>query len=491
MGSNKNNYDYINKLRKAATKKQHKIIGNILSENIEDIIENVNAQDKSGDTALMHAICFKYKEIAARILNNVKVKEKLNINLKGNNNNTILIFAAIYTPDLVAIIIQNYPGINPNARNLEGYTALMYASRKNHLDATKAILSCPTTQLDLVDNKKYMCTILLWAVSEGNQEIVQILVDYSLENAKTLNINAQNSLGNTALIVAANLAEDRTAASIAKACTIVKKLLEVPGIDLSLSSRDDQYTALMYIADYGNLEMLQAFLEVSGGNNVEPSIINAKDRYGRSALIYAAAKGDVAMCQELLNIQCIDVTAKDVDGQTVFHYAAKNGILDILKPFISILDLDIECSPQPLLFSASDKYIGNIQKFMIALQQRYCENSTYIDVINASSPTSKSKYLKISPEQAAKIHSLMEIRYQNCGGMCKPREMIAAKLKDKENLQNILQESLVFTDNTTPTQANKQDNKHKRKRYSYSQDYPSDDSQDSDYASVRRKKKYT
>lgn len=517
---NPNNHSNTSKLINAAITGKQEIIEDILTNSIETI----NAKDKDGNTALMHAMCCGHIEIAALILNHAKAKEILDINIINNNHDTVLMFAAIYTPNLVEVIMKNYPQIDNNLRNLEGCTALMYAAKNNKLNAVKAILSSSKTQVDFVDNDQFKCTALLWAVYGGNPEIVKEIVDFSIRNGKDLNINSQNCDGMTALMLAVELAENKTKLNLAKSCAMVKTLLKVPGINLGLSTPNDKFTALMYIADYGNLEMLKAFLEISGGNDSDPNIINAKDKYGSTALIYSAAKGDPKMFQELLNIRCIDTTIKDQDGRTVFMYAAKSGNVDTLQAFINIKSsieedidakdnngftalmlakshnhvnmvkkfLSITCSHKTLLFSTSDKYVGSIKKLIVALQQVYCEASTYLDVINASSPTNKLKPLKLSEEQATEIKLLISKRYQSCGGMCKPIEMIRLKNLDKEKLQSILDLSLIWpgvTIENIQRSAAPYIKKRRKSRFS-SEALLSDDSNDDDYVPGNKKNKY-
>jgi hypothetical protein len=280
----------------------------------------------------------------------------------------------------------------------------------------------------------------------------------------------------------------------------------------------------MYIADYGNLEMLKAFLEISGGKDSDPNIINAQDKDGRTALMYSAAKGDPEMFKELLNIRCIDPTTKDQDGRTVFMYVAKSGNVETLQAFINIKssieeDIDVKdnngftalmlarshnhvnmvkklfsitCSQKTLLFSTSDKYVGSIKKLIAALQQVYCEASTYLDVINASSPTTKLKPLKLSEEQATEIKLLISKRYQSCGGMCKPIEMIRLKNLDKEKLQKILDLSLIWPDVTIENiqiPAAPYIKKQRKSRFS-SEALLSDDSNDDDYIPGNKKNIY-
>ena len=118
-----NNHSNTRKLINAAITGKQEIIEDILTKNIETI----NAADKDGNTALMHAMCCGHIEIAALILNHAKAKEILDINLINNNHDTVLMFAAIYTPSLVETIMQNYPccivGSNPSTTPPSPYMA--------------------------------------------------------------------------------------------------------------------------------------------------------------------------------------------------------------------------------------------------------------------------------------------------------------------------------------------------------------------------------
>lgn len=472
---------------------------------LNEDIKTINAQDENDDTALMHAICYKHKKIAELIINHPEAKNILNINFKNKQHNTVLIFATIHMPALVEAIIRNYPDIDINITNLEGYTALMYAASNNNLTAVQAILSSEETKVDLVDNDTFKCTALLWAVYRGNPKIVREIVNFSLNKNKNLNVDAQDCTGMTALMLAANLAKDRSKDNIAKACAIVKILLEnFPGINLSLNTNDDQYTALMYIADYGNLEMLEAFLEVFKKQGSDLSIINSRDKHGRTALMYSAARGDIEMFTKLSNVPGIDTTAQDEDGKTSDMYYAHAVEKSNLNDDSSISSTSNENSDDVIGVGREEhgkniklgninkqnepisKYvcINSVKKLMIALEQKYSPTtSTYIDVINASSLTNN---LNISPQQLEEINLLIEKRYVPTGGMCKPPKKRIEAQMDKEKLQKILYAKLVVVDNRRNNILTGFRQHTKKKRHRYSEECPSDYSEDEDYTPKRK-----
>jgi ankyrin repeat protein len=96
--------------------------------------------------------------------------------------------------DIAKILIKK---INVNARNKDGETTLILASKKEYIDLVKYLIKKPDIDINIKDNNGN--TALITAASNGNIEIVTALLDIP-----SIDINAKNNDGDTAVNVANN-----------------------------------------------------------------------------------------------------------------------------------------------------------------------------------------------------------------------------------------------------------------------------------------------
>jgi ankyrin repeat protein len=95
------------------------------------------------------------------------------------------------------------------------------------------------------------------------------------------------------------------------------------------ATSDDSKTELMRLAFLGNGDNLAGYL----GRTERPKL-NAKDKNGWTALMFAAAKGN-EYCTKIL-IQCrANVNAKDNGGSTALMWAAQAGNVACVKLLIA------------------------------------------------------------------------------------------------------------------------------------------------------------
>ncbi len=110
-----------------------------------------------------------------------------------------MLFEAVGKNDVEAVkSILKDKKINVNIQYKHGYTVLITASEKNHIEIVKLLLeSSNKTNLDVNIQNLVGNTALIEASSQGHVEIVKLL----LENPEKTNIdvNIKNYLGNTAL----------------------------------------------------------------------------------------------------------------------------------------------------------------------------------------------------------------------------------------------------------------------------------------------------
>ncbi len=92
-----------------------------------------------------------------------------------------------------------------------------------------------------------------------------------------------------------------------------------------MGGEDGAKSALHLAAEVGTLEVIQAMPRAS-----VKKFIGEFDAAGRTPLMYAAAKGNVATARALLEMGA-DVNAQNAFGDTALRVAASEGTLDIAK----------------------------------------------------------------------------------------------------------------------------------------------------------------
>ncbi len=153
-------------------------------------------------------------------------------------------------------------GIDINAKDNDGWTALMYAAI-GHKDIAELLLA-HRANVNAKDNKGN--TALWFAAEKGRKEIVEMLLKASAD------VNAKNVYGQTALMNAAS-----------RGYKDIVQMLIAKGADVNAK---DKYggTALRYAALYGHKDIVQMLIK-SGAN------VNAQDEYGYTALMITTQCG--------------------------------------------------------------------------------------------------------------------------------------------------------------------------------------------------------
>ena len=316
---------------------------------------DVNVQNKEGLTALM-LIASSGEESIVRAL----ISARPNLDVTDKDGNTALIYAVKNNNVGGAkAIIRGRP--NLNKQNNEGNNALMIAS-ENGLEEIVRNLISSRVNLDMQNNKGD--TALLLSVYNKKNNVVKILIDAgaditiknkenkdilsvirrgydylsiieiicpitskeanfidyakddingvkSLINDKSLNIDAQNKFGDTALIKA----------SFNGQSDIVSILLDA---NAGLNLQDNfGHTALIDASRQGYDEVAKQLIDAKANLNIQ-------NIYGKTALILASfyRHGDIV---KLLVDAGANKNIKDNDGKTALMYAREKGYSDIVS----------------------------------------------------------------------------------------------------------------------------------------------------------------
>ena len=151
---------------------------------------NVNAQTQAdGRTALISAAARGDVEVTKLLL-----QRGADVNIKDKKGYTALFHAIEAMYDEVAFVILDQPNLDPNARGLNGVTALMSYAWRDRKDAVQKLLN-HGADVNAQDNDGDAA--LHGVAKSGNLEILDMLLD------KKADPNLKNKLGGTPLMWAA------------------------------------------------------------------------------------------------------------------------------------------------------------------------------------------------------------------------------------------------------------------------------------------------
>ncbi len=277
---------------------------------------DVNAQDKEGKTALVYAREGKCNPEVEEMLRDAQAVVQV-----ARTEIAFLRLCSKGTPEDVRQALK--VGANIDARDERGMTALMYAARGNAdpevmtvlLDAAaefnktglwqkgKSTLGFKT--VDVNDGNKDGMTALMFAVENNSPDVVQVLLDAGAD------VNAEDKKKRTALDFA-----KRRKSSVPE---MVKMLL-----DAGASARKWPDDAFLELCKAGTAEEIREALEC-GAN------INAKDKDGRTVLMFAVENNSPDIVLQALMNAGADANAKDKQDMTALMYAAKNSNPEAVK----------------------------------------------------------------------------------------------------------------------------------------------------------------
>jgi ankyrin repeat protein len=198
-------------------------------------------------------------------------------------------------------------GVNVEAKDNNGGTALFYASRYGHLEIVQYLLQNGNANVEAKTNGGM--TALHWASDNGDLKVVQ----YLLQNGNA-NVEAKSNNGWTALHLASNKGH----------LEIVQYLLQNGNAHVE-AKNNDGWTALHFASCMGHLEFVQYLIQ-NGNANVE-----AKTNDGWTAFHLASRNGYLEIVQYLLQNGNANVEKKNNHGWTALHLTSLKGHLDVVQ----------------------------------------------------------------------------------------------------------------------------------------------------------------
>ncbi len=262
----------------------------------------VNAQDKDGSTALMKAAWFGGSHSKKMI--KALTDAGANLDQHDNDGNTALKIAAkVNNAKAMRTLIK--AGVNVNHTTF----VLMHPKNIDYIFVLHHGLNHPRTRKRRVRDGE---TALMIIAREGGRQ-VEAMIHMLIEAGA--DINAQNYEGYTALMLAVK-SKGRNAKETMRA--LIKA-----GADVNkqkYNNRKMTTTLMITILNMsGNIVDLVSSLIAAGSD------VNAKDKQGKTPLIYAARFGGrhAEATMRVLIDAGADVNAMDEKGKTVLEYAAQ------------------------------------------------------------------------------------------------------------------------------------------------------------------------
>ena len=267
--------------------------------------------------------------------------------------------------EAVRMLLEHHA--DPNAKTAEGATPLYFAAWRGHLDAMKLLLAQPGADVHarLNDGK----TLLHAAANSGKREAAELLIERGADP------KAVDAEGRSALYFAADYAhrygdleqrlaslslkeaEPSTQCSPAPAVSVTsvaRKAESLPDYLSSQGAPDDIWSLMLREKTSDAAKFLAAHPEVAnqpGPDERSPLLwaikekhaelfnvllaanpdVELRDRFGRTALHWAARLGDLAAATALLKKGAEVKVRDDVDSSSPLHLAAKAGRAALVK----------------------------------------------------------------------------------------------------------------------------------------------------------------
>lgn len=239
-------------------------------------------------------------------------------NTRNEHEESPLHLAATLGHYLAINVLLSEPGIDVNARDDTGATALWRASQKNHCRVAKRLLTGHDVEVNVTVESRYFRerTSLHHRVRHGNKRLIHLLLQQ-----KIIDPNITDRGGMTPLAEAAYRGDH----------TIVRLLLNHKHINVNTPGKEKP-TPLCKAATAGHARVVKELLTHP---NIKPNESGSYD--GCSALLKAAATGSVEIVDLLLQDGRVNPLCADYHGRTALWWAAFKGHTAVARCLVGSL----------------------------------------------------------------------------------------------------------------------------------------------------------
>lgn len=244
--------------------------------------------DKKGRTALMHAVGDHYvmdeadrEDIVEMILNT----QMVDVSAKDVDGRTALMYASMCGNNTIIRMLLDTGDVDVNAKDINGRTAIFYSCLLGNRTIVSMLLKIDSTDLNLHDNTGR--TPLLWAIDKGPQEMIEILLDMA-----SVDVNLQDNTGQTPLLWAIERGHSEVVKMLLRTGLVDVNMADFVGrkpLLVALKKRDRE--ALVMLLETGKLHC-QAFNEADFGFQVEELELEAAALLRLKALLTVSDHGD-------------------------------------------------------------------------------------------------------------------------------------------------------------------------------------------------------
>ncbi|KAH6896156.1 ankyrin repeat-containing domain protein [Coprinopsis sp. MPI-PUGE-AT-0042] len=321
----------------------------------------VNHCSTNGNTSL-HLACIRGGEwtgIAERLLRHKDVDLNL-ANAQGRTPLMASLRSGNLSEPLVHALLQR-PEIDLNRSDNEGATALLLAVKTGRPWILSSILANP--DVDVNQTTLFGWTPLMEAVEWGHDAAAHALLDHP-----SIHVNLKTDDNETVLMIASYQRNE----------SILKRLIALPEIEVNTRRFEDGHTALTLARSE---DIMLLLLDAPG------IAVNSKSKRGMSAMAIAALGGweramarllsfpelDVALLPamaiteplmlEYLDMPGIDINARDIYGRNAIVLASRQGWYRAVKRILTFTELDGDAVNAALVMSSTEEVMVHLLDF--------------------------------------------------------------------------------------------------------------------------------
>ncbi len=382
---------------------------------------NFQYPEKSNQTPLMLALAYGNTQVIQLLLS----IPGINAGIKNRDDLTALHFCLLNPANMspLQILLEKGPHLSPpidlNQRGQAGITALWNAVHRGNLEAVKLLCAHAEVNPNMPAEKyafhgNYPLHEAMKGLSERELQVIRLLAD------KGALMDCTNEKGQTPLAFASSrlrsdhvIAPNRVLALLALGATSPDGISYT---DMIVTSPDGKIRRPPLNLTDGEDFLNECFRAAVQGTRLDDKTIsemfkfyalkrindpNTKDKvYGMTALMWAAARGHLALAKLLLKHPNIDVAATDNFGDTALHYAARNGHTELVQLLLDRSDLmgSIKNSNGK---TALD--LAKLRDHKPAGRVLYKDRVTYRKLVGSLSGLSENAALPRLPEEIAEL----------------------------------------------------------------------------------------